>query len=74
MRRVTRPGGRILTIDFGSVDSTRKGVLAHFHRHGHTKPAEIMATFGDAGLTNIETGDVGAYGLQFVAAVAPGRR
>jgi hypothetical protein len=38
------------------------------------KPAEIIATFGDAGLTNIETGDVGVYGLQFVAAVAPDAR
>lgn len=72
MRRVAKPNGRILAVDFGSLGSTRKGVLAHFHWHGHTKPTEIVATFANAGLTNIETGAMGSYGLHYVRAIAPG--
>lgn len=68
MRRVLKPGGRILLVDFPSVESTRKGLLAHLHRHGHTRPNDILAVFANAGLVPIETGSVGLQDLQFVLA------
>ncbi len=72
MRRVLKPGGRILVVDFASHKSTRRGFLAHFHRHGHTKPTDIIATFAHAGLTSVESGSLGAHDLQFLLATAPG--
>ena len=70
MRRVLKPGGRVLLVDFRSVESARTGLLAHFHRHGHTAPNEILAVFASAGLNPIETGSVGSHDLQFVLATS----
>jgi ubiquinone/menaquinone biosynthesis C-methylase UbiE len=72
MRRVVKPGGRILVVDFASMESTTRGLLAHFHRHGHTKPTAIIATLARAGLTDVESGSLGAHDLHFVLVTAPG--
>src|SRR5262245_12048894 len=37
MRRVLKPSGRVLVVDFGGTDRKNKSFLAHFHRHGHVK-------------------------------------
>ena len=71
MRRVAKPGGRILAVDFGSVQHERKGFLAHFHRHGHIDESDLIALLSGAGLTIIESGAVGMNGLQFALGVAP---
>ena len=34
MRRVLKPGGRVLAVEFGLPAREQKGLLAHFHRHG----------------------------------------
>ncbi len=68
MRRVLKPSGRILLVDFRSVESTRQGLLAHFHRHGHTKLNNILAVFANTELVPMETGSVGFHDLQFVLA------
>jgi ubiquinone/menaquinone biosynthesis C-methylase UbiE len=72
MRRVATPGGRVLVIDFSRPAARRQGLLAHFHRHGHTNPNEIIAAFASAGLVGIESGALGTQELQFVLATAPG--
>jgi SAM-dependent methyltransferase len=33
MRRVLKPGGRLLAVDFGGARQKRRGLIAHFHRH-----------------------------------------
>ena len=51
MRRVVRPGGRVLVVDF--AQSTRKepiDFLDHLHRHGGVDPDEIVAHLEGAGL------------------------
>jgi ubiquinone/menaquinone biosynthesis C-methylase UbiE len=70
MRRVVKPGGRVFIADFGPP--SRHGVLARFHRHGHTKPEEIQALLIDVGLQVIDSGPVGTHDLHFALAIRPG--
>jgi len=69
MRRVLKPGGRVLAVDFGLATRERKGILAHFHRHGHVKLPDMISLLSEAGLNSIESGAVGIRDLQFVVAV-----
>lgn len=65
-RRVLKPGGRLLAVDF--VHSSGKGLLAHFHRHGRVDPRDLIALVTDAGLNVVDSGPVGHWGLQSVLA------
>jgi ubiquinone/menaquinone biosynthesis C-methylase UbiE len=71
IRRVLKPGGRVLAVDFGGVAVERKGLFAHFHRHGHVNLRDIIAILTEAGLNIVESGAVGIRDLQFVLAMAP---
>ena len=71
MRRVLRPGGRVLAVDFGAPASGRKGLLARFHRHGGLPPRDIVQLLSEAGLRPLETGALRVSDLQFVLAAAP---
>jgi len=65
MRRVLKPDGRLLVVDFGGLEQ-QKGLLAHFHqRHGHVKPTEIITLLSAAGLTVMESGAVGIKDMHF---------
>jgi ubiquinone/menaquinone biosynthesis C-methylase UbiE len=67
VRRVLRPGGRVLVVDFGQAQGQR-GFLAHFHRHGHVDPRNIVSLLEEAGFRVVESGAVGISSLQFVLA------
>src|SRR5262245_8787652 len=67
IRRVVKPLGRVLIVDFGQPQDS-KGFLAHFHRHGHVDPREISSMIEDAGLRSNESGPVGISSLQYVLA------
>src|SRR6266571_8944876 len=71
MRRVLKPGGRVLAVEFGLAAREQKGLLAHFHRHGHVKLSDIISLLSEAGLNSVESGAVGIRDLQFVLARAP---
>jgi ubiquinone/menaquinone biosynthesis C-methylase UbiE len=72
IRRVLRPGGRVLAIDFGGTDRKRKTFLDHFHRrHGHVDLKDMIEMLKDAGLNIAESGAVGMRDLNFVLAMAP---
>ncbi len=71
MRRVLKPGGRVLAVDFGGAAREKRNLLAHFHRHGHVKLPELIAVLDEAGLKSVESGAVGIGDLQFVLAAAP---
>lgn len=72
VRRVLKPGGRLLAVDFGTAPG-KKGIVAHFHRHGHINLAEMVTVFKEAGLNIANSGAVGIGDLEYVIAVAPGR-
>jgi len=71
IRRVLKPGGRVLAVDFGTSPAQRKGIVAHFHRHGHISLAEIVGIFSEAGMDIKDSGAVGIGDLKFVLAVTP---
>ena len=70
IRRVLKPGGRVFVVDFGTPQR-RRGLLAHFHRHGHVAMADIEAMLTNLGFATVRTGPVGLRELQFVVAEAP---
>jgi hypothetical protein len=69
---VLKPEGRFLVVDFAHAQD-KSGVLAHFHRHGHVDPRQILSLLEDEGLRSVESGPVGISSLQYVLAtvVAP---
>ena len=69
IRRVLKPRGRVLAVDFGEAARDRKSWLDHFHRrHGHVELKEIVALLSGAGLSVAGSGAVGMRDLQFVVA------
>jgi ubiquinone/menaquinone biosynthesis C-methylase UbiE len=71
IRRVLKPQGRVLVVDFARAQS-RSGLLAHFHRHGHVDPPDVVALLEEAQFRCVETGPVGVSSLHFVLAVPAG--
>ena len=71
IRRVLKPGGRVLVVDFAPPSKPRRRLLAHFHRHGHTKLEDILALLAETRLKTIQSGSVGMSDLQFALAVRP---
>jgi ubiquinone/menaquinone biosynthesis C-methylase UbiE len=71
IKRVLKVDGRVVAVDFGRAK--RRGLLAHFHRHGHLEVGDIVNLFVAAGLRPTRTGPVGMNDLNFVIAEAPGR-
>jgi ubiquinone/menaquinone biosynthesis C-methylase UbiE len=70
MRRVLKPGDRVLVVDFAHAQE--KGTfLAHFHRHGHVDPRDIVTLLDGAGFRCVDSGSVGIGSLQYVLAVVP---
>jgi ubiquinone/menaquinone biosynthesis C-methylase UbiE len=65
-RRVLKPGGRLLAVDFGG--GTRKGLLGHIHGHGGVGARNLVALATEAGLSVIDSGAAGTWDLQFALA------
>jgi len=75
IRRVLKPGGHVLAVDFGGSERPKRGFLSHLHqRHGHVKPADLIALIEKAGFTVIENGAVGTRDLNFVLATVLAHR
>lgn len=73
VRRVLKPGGRVLIVDFAKPADRKKGLLDHFHHHGYVNLKDLTALLTEAGLDVRESGAMGIGELQFVLASAPGR-
>ena len=68
VRRVLKPGGRALIVDFGARSSGKKSIIGHFHRHGHVKLDEIIGVLNAGGLNVVASGPVGTRNLYFALA------
>ena len=72
LRRVVKPGGRVLVVDFAKSLSRRRGLAAHFrHQHGHVDLTEILDLLKGAGFHSLESGAVGIKNMHFVRAKSP---
>ena len=71
VRRVLRPGGRVLAVDFEAPARKRGGLLARVHRHGGVPLARVVELLENAGLRVVERGSLGASDLQFALAETP---
>lgn len=71
VRRILKPGGRVLAVDFARPTQGKKGLLDHFHHHGYVNLHDIIALLTEAGLKTHKSGAAGIGDLQFVLASAP---
>jgi len=72
IKRVLKPGGRLLAVDFPESGTKSRNFLRHFHPpHGYVNVRDMSTLLSGAGLNCLESGDVGILGLQFVLAAAP---
>lgn len=69
IRRVLKPGGRVLVVDFGKPGHG-SSLIGHFHRHGHVAAENLAVLLRGAGLEVIESGPVGMRDMNFVLARA----
>ena len=72
IRRVLKPGGRLLVVDFATGE--KKGHFSLFHGHGHTDADQIVALMQGAGFTVTGRGAVGTGNLYFVQGRPDGAR
>ena len=71
MRRVLKPGGRVLAVDFEAPARRSRGLIARVHRHGGVPTRDVVALLESVGLRVRETGAVGVSDLHFTLATAP---
>lgn len=72
LRRVLRPGGRALIVDFAKPATQGRGRAGHLrHRHGHVDPAETVGLLQNAGFSAVESGAVGVKAMHFALGTSP---
>ena len=70
MRRVLRPGGRLLVVDFCGATSTGRGPRMHFHPHGHVQPKVLEDLVRSAGFEIAASEAIGTWSLHYVRGTA----
>lgn len=68
IKRVLKPGGRFLAVDFAKPAAGRRGFIDRFHRHGFVHLDDVVTELEAAGFGIIRSGPVGERNLQFVLA------
>ena len=72
IRRVLKPGGRVLAVDFAGGTKQRTWLPKHFHaRHGRVAPEDLIALFIEAGLHLVVNGPLGFGDMHYVLAEMP---
>jgi len=73
-RRVMKPGGRFIAVDFESPEAGLHGLLSRlfFGRHlGHAKIRDSLDLLREAGFTDLESGRTSISWLSFVRGTSP---
>ncbi len=69
IRRVLKPDGRLLAVDFEGFSHGKRTVLSHLRRpHGEVMANDIAALLRDVGLRVQESGAVGLRGMWYILA------
>ncbi|MBX9745761.1 MAG: methyltransferase domain-containing protein [Hyphomonadaceae bacterium] len=68
IKRVLKPGGRLLAVDFIKPASGRKSFMDRFHRHGFVRLDDVVDELKAAGFTIARSGPVGERDLHFIVA------
>lgn len=71
VRRVLRPEGRMLAVDFAKPAREQSGLLGRLHRHGSIALQDIVGLLSAARFQVNELGAVGVSDLQYVLAALP---
>jgi ubiquinone/menaquinone biosynthesis C-methylase UbiE len=76
VRRVLKPAGRFLAVDFGGPVSERRGWVAKLHRHGRIDLSRLTPLVSEAGMKIVQSGPMAQnFGLMsdlhFILAAAP---
>lgn len=71
IRRVLKPGARLLAVDFATPANARRGLLARLHPHSHLALPTMLDLLAEAGLALVESGSVGVSDLHFALATVP---
>jgi ubiquinone/menaquinone biosynthesis C-methylase UbiE len=58
IRRVLRPGGRLLAVDFGGPVSERRSWIAKLHRHGRIDLQRLIPVVNEVGLKIMRSGPI----------------
>lgn len=70
MRRVLKPSGRLLAIDFAQSNEPRRSLIAHMSHHRTFDLYGVIPDMQQAGFGAVKTGLVGFSDLHYVSAVA----
>jgi ubiquinone/menaquinone biosynthesis C-methylase UbiE len=71
IRRVLKPGGRFLAIEFGGSAEQRKSLVGRLHAHAHFDLTQVIPVVNQAGFAQVESGPMGFHDMEFVRAAAP---
>ena len=66
MRRVLKPGGQALVVEFMAAAGGRRNHRRHFHRHGHVDLEDIVALFETTGFEVVRNGATGFRNMHYV--------
>ena len=75
VRRVLKPGGRFLVLEFEGTAEQSKGLVSQIrrHKHGHVANKDMLQTLEAMGLSVEKSGAVGLGDMHFTLATAPCR-
>jgi len=68
VRRVLKPTGRLVAIDFGLDPGGHRGLLGHLHRHGGMTARNLVELVTRVGYDVVSSGPLKRWDLQFVVA------
>lgn len=68
VRRVLKPGGRFLAVDFMKPSTRDRSVWSRFHRHGAIELSAFAAELAEAGLPIAESGPLGEKNMHYLLA------
>jgi ubiquinone/menaquinone biosynthesis C-methylase UbiE len=71
VRRVLKPGGRFIAVDFGGDAGHRHNWIGRQPNHAHFDLGQVIPALNEAGLRVVESGPAGFGDLQFVRAASP---